>query len=338
MSKAAHETALKGADAAGNGSNAQSIAAYLVEAVPAAELHESAGAVRSRIASRSFSDASHVFVLSDGKLAGVVEIARLLSAGASRPVAELMAPNRCPVVTAFTDREQAATVAIRSGGSVLAVCDNQGRFLGAVPAGSLMAILRDEHIEDLHHMAGILAKSEAAKRALAASPLRQASYRLPWLLVGMAGSAVATAMMARFETALAAHIAVAFFVPGIVYLADAVGTQSEVVMVRALSLTDGKLLRMLAREFATSVLIGGTLGVLALLLVWLSFGDIALAATVAMALLLASVIATMVGIVLPWGFARTGYDPALASGPIATVLQDMLSLSSYFLIASMLIF
>jgi magnesium transporter len=187
-------------------------------------------------------------------------------------------------------------------------------------------------------MAGILAKSEAAKRALAASPLRQASYRLPWLLVGMAGSALATAMMARFETALAAHIAVAFFVPGIVYLADAVGTQSEVVMVRALSLTDGKLLRMLAREFATSVLIGGTLGVLALLLVWLSFGDIALAATVAMALLLASVIATMVGIVLPWGFARTGYDPALASGPIATVLQDMLSLSSYFLIASMLIF
>jgi magnesium transporter len=294
--------------------------------------------VRQRIAAATFSDASNVFILRDGELAGVVEIAGLLGADAGCSVTDLMIADRCPVVTALTDREQAASVAIRSGGSVLAVCDEKRRFLGAVPAGSLMAILRDEHIEDLHHMAGILAKSEAAKAALAASPLRQASYRLPWLLVGMAGSALTTAMMVRFEIALAAHIAVAFFVPGIVYLADAVGTQSEVVMVRALSLADGKLLRMLAKEFATSVLIGLALATLAFPLVWLAFADAALAATVAVTLLLASVIATMVGIVLPWSFAKIGYDPAMASGPVATVLQDMLSLTSYFVIASILIF
>jgi magnesium transporter len=318
--------------------NAQNIVHYLVTAVPSADAFESAGVVRDRVAATTFSDASNIFVLRDGKLAGVVEIGELLGADASCPVADLMMPNRCPVVTARTDRERAASVAIGSGGSVLAVCDDEGMFLGAVPTGSLMAILRDEHIEDLHHMAGILASSEAAKTALAASPLRQASFRLPWLLVGMAGSALATAMMARFEAAIAAHIAVAFFVPGIVYLADAIGTQSEVVMVRALSLTDGKLLRMLVKEFATSVLIGGALGTIAFALVWLTFGNVALSATVALAVLLAGVIATMVGIVLPWGFAKIGYDPALASGPIATVLQDMLSLTCYFAIASMLIF
>jgi hypothetical protein len=54
-------------------------------------------------------------------------------------------------------------------------------------------------------MAGILGKSEAAKAALLAPPHRRALYRLPWLLVGMAGSALATAMMTRFEAALAAH-------------------------------------------------------------------------------------------------------------------------------------
>jgi magnesium transporter len=91
-------------------------------------------------------------------------------------------------------------------------------------------------------------------------------------------------------------------------------------------------------EFATAVLIGLALGGLAFPLIWLTFSSVALAATVALAVLVAGVTATVVGIVMPWGFARIGCDPALASGPIATVLQDMLSLAAYFLTASLLIF
>lgn len=316
----------------------QSISHYLVTGVPTAEAGEIAGSVRERIATCAFSDAANLFVLREHQLVGVVDIGRLLRADGLQPVGDLARRSSCPIVTTSSDREHAASVAIKAGGSVLAVCDSQGRFVGAVPAGSLMHILRDEHVEDLHHMAGILSKSEAAKQALAASPLRRAWYRLPWLLIGILGSAMATAMMARFEAAIAANISVAFFVPAIVYLADAVGTQSEVVTVRALSLTDGKLLRLLGGEFVTSLLVGVALGAVSFALVWVAFASVALAATVAVSVLAAGVTATIVGIVLPWAFAKIGYDPALASGPIATVLQDMLSLASYFLAASLLIF
>ena len=201
-----------------------------------------------------------------------------------------------------------------------------------------MSILRDEHLEDLHHMAGILGRSEAAMAALTAPPYRRALYRLPWLLVGMAGSALATAMMARFEAALAAHIAVAFFIPAIVYLADAVGTQSEAVAVRGLSLTGADLAPLLAGEFGTGILIGLALGMLAFPLVWLSFGSAALAMTVAIALVVASSVATTIGFLLPWLFARLGYDPALGSGPVGTVVQDVLSLLIYFQLAAVLLF
>jgi magnesium transporter len=316
----------------------QSISHYVVTEVPTADAVEMAGTVRDRIAVCEFRDASNVFVLRNGRLAGVVEVGRLLGAGPLQSVSELMTPGGCPAVVFNTDREEAASLAIRSGGAVLAVCDGQGRFVGAVPAQSLISILRDEHIEDLHHMAGILSKSEAAKKALAASPWRQAGFRLPWLLFGIIGSAMATAMMARFETALAANVAVAFFVPGIVYLADAIGTQSEVVAVRALSLTDGKLVSLLVREFGTSLLVGTALGAITFPLVCIVFANVALAATVAAGVLIAGVAATIVGILLPWTFARIGYDPALASGPIATVLQDTLSLATYFAVASILIF
>ena len=71
---------------------------------------------------------------------------------------------------------------------------------------------------------------------------------------------------------------------------------------------------------------------------WLAFGSAALAATVAISLLTASSVATTIGLLLPWLFARLGYDPALGSGPVGTVVQDVLSLLIYFLIATALIF
>jgi magnesium transporter len=317
----------------------ESVARYLVTAVPTARPEQSAAVVRQMLASRRYEDASHVFLVADdGRLVGVAKIGDVLGAAASRPVSTLMKAANCHTVTPDTDREDAASAAIRAGVSALAVCGRDGRFIGAVPAAALMTILRDEHLEDLHHMAGILSRSEAAQAALTAPPHRRALYRLPWLLVGMAGSAIATAMMARFESALAAHIAVAFFIPAIVYLADAVGTQSEAVAVRGLSLTGTDLVSLVAGEFGTGVLIGLTLGILAFPLVWFAFGSAALATTVAIALVVASSVATTIGFLLPWLFARLGYDPAMGSGPVATVVQDVLSLLIYFLLAAAFVF
>ncbi len=95
--------------------------------------------------------------------------------------------------------------------------------------------------------------------------------------------------------------------------------------------------QLLMGEIGTGVLIGATLGALALPLVWLAFGSLALGATVAIALTVASSIATAIGFLLPWFFARFGYDPALGSGPVATVIQDAFSLMGYILTASLLL-
>jgi magnesium transporter len=317
----------------------QSVAHYLVTAIPTARSDESVGRFRDRFIGSRYDDASHVFVLDDhSRLLGVADIGRVIAASETTRLADLAQDINSHVVTPTTDREEAASVAIRAGVSVLGVCDANGRFVGAVPASALISILRDEHLEDLHHMVGILGKSEAAKEALTSPPHRRAFYRLPWLLVGMAGSALATAMMVRFEEVLAAHIAVAFFIPAIVYLADAVGTQSEAAAVRGLSLTRAELPALLAGELGTGVLIGGTLGLLAVVLVGVAFASAALAATVAIALFAACTVATTIGLLLPWIFARLGADPALGSGPIATVVQDVLSLLIYFLVATTLVF
>ena len=69
------------------------------------------------------------------------------------------------------------------------VVDAQGRFLGVVPPLALIDVLRREHDEDIRRLAGILGSADHAKMALELPPWRRVGNRLPWLLVGLAGSA-----------------------------------------------------------------------------------------------------------------------------------------------------
>jgi magnesium transporter len=319
--------------------HSQTVAQFLVKAVPTARPDEYAGDVRTRLMGRRYHTASHIFLLTENdRLLGVAEMADLFAAAAHSPMRELLTNSSCPVVAPDTDREEAANIAIRSGVSSLAVCNADGSFVGAVPAVALISILRDEHLEDLHRMAGIFNQSEVARTAVTAPPFHRALSRLPWVLIGLAGSSVITAIMSWFEASLEKNIAVAFFIPALVYLADSVGTQSEVVAVRTLSLTNAPFGGLVAGEIGTGMIVGLVLSAIAYPLVWIVFGNSLLGLTVAIALFIATTVSTIVGFLLPWAFSRVGVDPALGSGPIATVFQDGLTLLVYFLVATVLIF
>lgn len=309
--------------------DSRSIAAYVDAAVPIAAPDDTAGTVIAHLAGHRFAAVDPIFVLGDGcALLGAVPLPALLAAPASTRIEEL-ADRQWPSAPATMSRESAASLAIRTRVPALAILNHSGAFLGALTAGSVMAILREEHLEDLHHMAGILGRSEHARAALTAPPHRRALYRLPWLLAGLAGSAAATGLMAQAEAELSAHIAVTFFIPAIVYLADAIGTQSEAVAVRGLSVSDGGPVRLMFGELGTGALLGLSLALIAFAGVWLIFGDPRLAITVALSLAVAGCIATSIGFLLPWLFHRVGVDPALGSGPVATVIQDVFSLAVY---------
>jgi magnesium transporter len=308
---------------------AGTVAPYVEAAVPVAAPGDCAGAVRAGLVGHRFASVDPVHVVADGRrLLGAVRLAALLAAEDATPLSALMEAD-WPTVPVTATREAAASLAIRARVPALAVLDRDGAFLGAVSATAVMEIMRDEHLEDLHHMAGILSRSAEAQAAMTAPPYRRALFRLPWLLAGLAGSAAATGLMAGAEAALSAHIAVAFFVPAIVYMADAIGTQTEAVAVRGLSLNDNGSLRLLAGEIGTGTLLGVALGAVALGAVWWVFGDLRLVVAVAGALAVAGTVATSVGFLLPWGFQRLGLDAAQGAGPIATVIQDVLSLAVY---------
>lgn len=307
---------------------------HLVTGVPRARQDQTAGAVVEALLAQRHDCVDIVCVLDDQqRLHGVIPLARLLALPPQTRLGSV-AVGDVARVHADTDQEQVASLALHHTLSAIPVVDAHERLLGVVPSAALLRILRREHVEDIHRFAGITRETLRAREAMEEPPLRRLRHRLPWLLLGLLGSTVATFIVARFEGALALHPAIAFFVPGLVYLADAIGTQTEAVAVRGMSLSHARLSSLVGSELRTGLLIGLVLGALTLPGVWLAFGSLSLALAVSGALVAAGGIATTIGLLLPWLLGRLGSDPAYGSGPLATIIQDLLSLLTYFLIVS----
>jgi magnesium transporter len=156
------------------------------------------------------------------------------------------------------------------------------------------------------------------------------------LIVGLIGAMASAALLAGFEDRLTQHVELAFFLPAIVYMADAVGTQTETLAIRGLSVGVA-IRRIYAKELATGVLIGALIATCFLPFALLLWDDLSVAVTVSLALLASCAVASAVALALPSAFHRMGRDPAFGSGPLATVVQDLLSLVIYLGIATVLV-
>jgi magnesium transporter len=277
----------------------------------------------------------NVYVIDDDRgLMGLLPLTSLFEGADEEHIRPRILPPKITVRDDL-DQEQVALVAIRHGMAELPALDAEGRLVGVVPASALLLVLHHEHVEDVDRLSGILRQSEHAARSLEEPPSRRVRERLPWLLVGLAGSAIATAVVVGFEKSLEQRVAVAFFMPGIVYLADAIGTQTEAIAVRGLSFLHPSGARLFLSEMWTGFLLGLALALPAFPGVWWAFGDARLALAVAIAIMVAGTIATAVGLGFPVILSRLGKDPAFGSGPLATVVQDVLSLVTYLVVVDL---
>ena len=290
-----------------------------------------AGEMRRALEARRFEMASHVAVCTDRKLLGMIRVEDLLPAAPETSAHELMDPDP-PVVAPGLDQERAAWHAVKHGESALAVLDAEGRFDGLVPPQRLLAVLLWEHDEDLSRLAGVLHRQTAAHAAQDETTLRRLGHRLPWLLVGLAGAIAAAHIVEGFGAQLTRSLLLTMFLPGVVYIADAVGTQTETLVVRGLSL-GLDLPRMLRKEVVTGLGIGVILAVVFFAFATWRWGDARTIGVVAVALFAASAVASVVALLLPWALDQLGLDPAFGSGPLATAIQDLLSIVIYLVIA-----
>lgn len=166
---------------------------------------------------------------------------------------------------------------------------------------------------------------------------RLVKLRLPWLLVGLLGGMVATLIVRFFEGALERKLALAFFIPVIVYMSDAVGTQTETLFIRALVIEKISLKKYLLKETVIGFFLGAVLSVLSYIYAVLVFNDASVAAIVGISMIISLTFAVLIATFVPLILRSFGKDPAVGAGPFTTIVQDILSLLVYFLVAVLIL-
>ena len=308
----------------------QSAVSEVPRAAPDARIDD----VRAQLARRDFASATEIAVLDGANFVGVVPIERLLAAAGDVRLAQLAETS--PVVPPEADLEAAARATARRAGRSVAVVDSEGRFHGLVPPERLLQLLEFEHEEDLARLGGFLSGASAARIASLEPVARRLWHRLPWLGLGLLGAMASAVIVGVFEDEIREEVLLALFVPAVVYMADAVGTQTETVVIRGMAL--GVPIRtVFARELLTGLVIGALLGAAFFAFTLAVWQEADVAAAVGVSLAISCSIASVVAMALPYGLARLGRDPAFGSGPLATVIQDLLSIVAYFAVALLLV-
>ena len=207
------------------------------------------------------------------------------------------------------------------------VVDDDGRLVGVITIDDAMAVLDEEHEEDILRLAGVGEESR-----LSDSIAETTRQRFPWLAVNLLTSVLASLVIAQFEAAIAQIVALAVLMPIVASMGGNAGTQALTVAVRALAtkdLTASNLWRVIRREVAVGLVNGLAFAVIMGIVGLIWFGSPALGAVIATAMVINLVVAGLAGIAVPVVLDRMGIDPALASGAFVTTVTDVVGFFAF---------
>jgi len=322
---------------------AESAGRRMIKNVPTALPEESIADIRKRLFEKAgdFETLNYIYILNKkGELTGALSLKDVFQKAENVKIKDLMA-KEVVRVRPSTDQERVAILALKYNLKAIPVVNKGNIFLGVVPSDTILEILHTEDVEDILRFAGIAKHDNFSSKIFHASPGVLTKLRLPWLVLGLFGGILMAQIVTFFEEPLEKHFILAAFIPLIVYMADAVGTQTETLFIRSLVYrVDIK--KYFLREIKISLSIALALGLLLALVSYLWFklfqAELEIGAGIGIilgiSLFFTIVTAFLFGLLVPYFFMKLKKDPAVVSGPVGTIIRDILSLIIYFAIAT----
>ena len=271
----------------------------------------------------------------NGVLLDALSLNRIVLAPLDTVVHDLM-DETVLTITPEEDRELAVELMQQYDRLVLPVVNHDKQLLGIVTIDDIMDIARDEATEDFQLQAAVAPLGKGYWDTRLSGLLKS---RLPWLGVLIVVNLLSSGIIAAFEDSLALYVGLAFFIPLLIDAGGNSGSQSAMMMIRALSTGDVRADqwgRIFFRELICGAMIGLTLGLMAAVLGYFRGGpELALVLFVSLFLIL--IVTNLTGVVLPFVLTVLKIDPAVASGPLITTVSDALGLLIYFNVAVMVL-
>ena len=267
-------------------------------------------------------------VLVDPRLhpVGNVTLGKLLRSRREVPLADLI-EETFQVIPAGQDESDGAYAFNQYHLISAPVVDDEGRLIGLITIDDAMAVLDEEHEEDILRLAGVGEES-----ALSDSVRETTKRRIPWLAVNLVTSILASLVIAQFDAAIAQIVALAGLMPIVASMGGNAGTQSLTVAVRAIAtkdLTGRNVWRFIRREVLVGLINGVTFAVVMGVIGVLWFGGPELGFVIAAAMVINLVAAGLAGTAIPVLLEKAGIDPALASGAFVTTVPDVVGFFAF---------
>ncbi len=274
----------------------------------------------------------YLYVLDDDKhLAGVLSLRDLIIASEETKIADVMS-EKVVSVSVAKDQEEIAKMMRDYDFLAVPVVDFQNHLLGIITVDDILDVMDEEASDDYSKLAGVTDMQKPDD-----SPFSAAKKRLPWLIILLFLGMFTASLIGQFEETLEQVAILAIFIPLIAGMAGNTGTQSLAVAVRGLATGDfggqGKM-KLMLREATTGLITGTTCGILITIVIFLWKGELFLGFLVGISILVTLTIATLSGSVIPIVMDRLKIDPAVASGPFITTINDIISILVYFGIAT----
>ncbi len=287
---------------------------------------------------------NNCYVTEDKTLIGMISIRTLLLADDDEVISDIMEPNVITVNT-LADKEEVAQMFSKYGFLALPVVDQENRLVGITTVDDALDVMEAEATEDIEKMAAILPSDRSYMRSGIFSIWRN---RIPWLLLLMVSATFTGIIINKFETALAAQVALVGFIPMLMDTAGNSGSQSSVTVIRGISLGEiefSDLVAVIWKEIRVAVLCGACLAVASFLKVMLidrlilgnSDVTVFVALVVCITMAITVMMAKVIGCVLPMVAKKIGFDPAVMASPFITTIVDALSLLVYFQVATLVL-
>ena len=266
------------------------------------------------------------------KLIGMLSLKKLIVSHALAHVEEIYDAD-VQYVKTNTSTEEVAEIMQKYNLVVLPVVDQLGRLVGRITIDDVVDVITEAAEENIQRMSGISDDVDSNDKIW-----RLSRARIPWLLVGMCGGIIGSRIIGTYEDQIKIHPEMAYFIPLIGAMGGNVGVQSSSIIVQALasnSMINDRIAPKLLKELGVGMVNGLICSVLMLAYAFL-IEDWRLSATVSLALFTVIICASFLGTFVPLTMNRFKINPALATGPFVTTLNDIIGISIYFLMGRML--
>ena len=239
-----------------------------------------------------------------------------------------------------TDQEEVAKLFSKYDLLAVPVLEENDKLAGIITVDDIIDVIKEEATEDIYTMAGLSEEEDENDKSIAAAVRK----RLPWLMVSFFGELFSALVMKKFGGVIAQLVTLSFFVPLIMAMGGNSGSQSSAVMVRKIAMGEGsfaKIKKHLIKESMAGLFLGAISGIMVGLIVYMGQGmsvaGAELGIIIGTALFMAVSFAAVFGTFIPLIFDKFKIDPAVASGPFITTLNDIGGILIYFTLASIML-